>query len=734
MENAVAISGLSDRVVACVGSAGLAFSGLLSDTVMTLAEHRAVFDTIVDGEIAADTIKHAFERLVRDRDSVKAELRKMTVKELEKIARPNWRGQRKDMLVSSAFSEMLYEYAFIGAAGGCISISGYTEDDRIAGLRGQVVKLTDVDVAACRERHLAAREAQRARLQQVVDAIKDPQTLEDFATYIRYKGAASLTPEQIARRDALIAEKLRVERENDRAARGTVEGVDVGTGLQIVETTHTRDNYPLFVVRLDTRVDRAKYDELLQAARRLGGWYSSFGKNGAVPGFQFREKPAAEQFMGVAQGEAADISGRIAERDAQKKNNAVSRLRDLAANVEDAAQESLTRDRLTNTARRAKHASYAEAQARTSAALARIMVNLANAIEAGQAYHLEHIREKTQVQQLIAALLAARHREINTTSSSYAEELKRREEPLGEATVNYVTFPKYVGYIDDLPRVARDLEKLSGLKLLGRRIAKVAIQHKANESGRVFLHPDLAEACIEKLGSRAGNYLPWYWLNAYDERKRYARMEIKTIEQLRCACREFLQHYMEPDAPDRAVELERELVGWDVGIDFFPTPMSLARRMVEKAGIRHGMKVCEPQAGNGNIATAIREAGVEPDCVEIAQPLRAVLEAKRFKLIGWDFLDIQDVQFDAIVANPPFGRNADIEHTRHAFSLLAEKGCLVTVVGEGAFSRTGAIETEFRAWLDEVGAEIEMLPQGTFMDPSLLATTGANARLVTICR
>jgi hypothetical protein len=65
---------------------------------------------------------------------------------------------------------------------------------------------------------------------------------------------------------------------------------------------------------------------------------------------------------------------------------------------------------------------------------------------------------------------------------------------------------------------------------------------------------------------------------------------------------------------------------------------------------------------------------------------------------------------------------------------LQDGGRLVSIVGEGAFIRQGKVESEFRNWLGEVGADIEKLPQGTFIDSSLMATTGANARLITITK
>ena len=88
--------------------------------------------------------------------------------------------------------------------------------------------------------------------------------------------------------------------------------------------------------------------------------------------------------------------------------------------------------------------------------------------------------------------------------------------------------------------------------------------------------------------------------------------------------------------------------------------------------------------------------------------------------------------YDRIVMNPPFSNNLDIQHVRHAYDLLRPGGRIVAIVGEGAFTRSGKTETEFRAWMDALGAEVEELPANTFKSSELLSKTGANARMVVI--
>ena len=154
----------------------------------------------------------------------------------------------------------------------------------------------------------------------------------------------------------------------------------------------------------------------------------------------------------------------------------------------------------------------------------------------------------------------------------------------------------------------------------------------------------------------------------------------------------------------------------EYGIDgFFPTPRELARRMVSLANIEPTHCVLEPSAGAGHIADSIREAC--PDCaltlVEWNWSLCEALQRKGYSPEQADFMEWQSGEFDRVVMNPPFERDQDIAHIRHAFDLLADGGRLVAIASAGILFGNGK-RAEFRQWLNEQGAYIEKLPEDTF--------------------
>lgn len=75
--------------------------------------------------------------------------------------------------------------------------------------------------------------------------------------------------------------------------------------MSLKETVHAKKGGALFVVTMDERVERELYERLNRDAKRTGAGYSSFRGKGAIPGFQFRDRAAAEAFKAKWSGAQA---------------------------------------------------------------------------------------------------------------------------------------------------------------------------------------------------------------------------------------------------------------------------------------------------------------------------------------------------------------------------------------------------------------------------------------------
>ena len=159
---------------------------------------------------------------------------------------------------------------------------------------------------------------------------------------------------------------------------------------------------------------------------------------------------------------------------------------------------------------------------------------------------------------------------------------------------------------------------------------------------------------------------------------------------------------------------------------FFATPPELAARMVEMAelGETEGQgygDILEPSAGQGAIIKAIHEAtegAVTVYCYELMDINRSILEKMPgVVLIGDDFMKaVSVVQYDRIIANPPFTKNQDIDHIRLMYNLLKPGGVMVTLASPSWTFGSHKKQVKFRQWLVEIDAHIEEIPEDTFKE------------------
>jgi hypothetical protein len=154
---------------------------------------------------------------------------------------------------------------------------------------------------------------------------------------------------------------------------------------------------------------------------------------------------------------------------------------------------------------------------------------------------------------------------------------------------------------------------------------------------------------------------------------------------------------------------------------FFGTVGLAADMVIEAAKIEQHHRCLEPSAGAGDLALKIREAigkgsSGYVDVCEVNHSLIEILRLQGFDADPMSFLDIEigGIFYDRIIMNPPFEKLQDIDHIKHAYSMLNDNGRLVCVMGAGAFFRSENKAVEFRRWLDSVGGTVENMPEGSF--------------------
>lgn len=790
----------------------------------------SLWSRITDGAASVDEFKAGFERWVNSKADILAALSKNKKDDLLKMGGSMFayrnKSETKPEIVEALWRDGANQYVLARSFS-----HGMGKNAWIDGVRNMVDKTDAEQLAQYAKDRKSAQEEAVARVAKTAEAIKDPKTLTDFQTWMRatmstgktFKEARlDLTPIQRAQYDDLAATASRAERstrkeaQQDAILRAPGEAV---TATEIIKTRHTKHGHDLWQFNLAQRVSGDEFKSLVAQAKRLGGDYSSYRGNGAIPGWQFRTEDAAKAFKALIAGDTTAAKDVMQERRDSfaddRSQSATERLNEMADRLDERADASLNQERKANTHKRASQAASAEAVANAEKAMAKTMRNIATAISDGKAKFLDRVRQKVQVEAMQGYVTTAHYDEMRAKYAGYADQEKHRGEAPTTETADFAEFPTFTAYRSDLATLARQLLEVDGTKLLGQRLLKgaddmsdaytafakanfgkvsafsskgggvasfgtradadasiarsgfkgkaIAYQVKRGEHAvilspseaiergiwqgdgdkRLTLPPDMGAELVEKIGKAARRgakvSVPWQLETAHDRRKALARMGIETPAEFRAALREFIGLQEQAEAPSKVKQLERAMVGRkNDGLDFFPTPESVADEMVAAAGIEAGMAVLEPSAGMGHIAERIRAAGVDPDVIEIATDRRELLEVKGFNVVANNFTEMNQADlpdgagYDRIIMNPPFSDGRDIQHVQHAYTLLKPGGRIVAIMGESAFTNQNKSATAFRDWLEQVGGTEEKMAEGSFNDPSLPVNTGANARMVVI--
>ena len=162
---------------------------------------------------------------------------------------------------------------------------------------------------------------------------------------------------------------------------------------------------------------------------------------------------------------------------------------------------------------------------------------------------------------------------------------------------------------------------------------------------------------------------------------------------------------------------------------YFHTPVAIVDRMIELADINENHLILEPSAGQGHIADKLIKITENVIVCEILETNCNILESKQIACSGEFFRFVKQSQrvgrlFDRIVMNPPFERQADIDHVTAAYGLLAPGGVLVTIMSAGVLFRENKKTQEFRVnIMDPHGTYLDRFPAGAFKESGTMVNT-----------
>lgn len=119
-------------------------------------------------------------------------------------------------------------------------------------------------------------------------------------------------------------------------------------------------------------------------------------------------------------------------------------------------------------------------------------------------------------------------------------------------------------------------------------------------------------------------------------------------------------------------------------LQFYPTTQETADIIYREARIDDKMNVLDPTAGNGVLLDTVQKyksgyQQVSTYAIEIDQELRFILQGKKHKVIGTDFMQYSEpMRFHRIIMNPPF--NKGVQMVLRAWEFLANGGRLVSLL------------------------------------------------------
>jgi len=665
-----------------------------------------------------EDVKSAVNSICNNEADIKAELSKLTNAELKQKMNIVDRGRysKKADMVNAIYNDMLSRAYYTISGKDTMSMTmfdgkSFTEQTKDF-VNSELNSLTEERLKTLTEKYSEEYKKRIAEREERKKSIENPQTLDD---YLRKKRTVGLSESENSDFERLYAVTRKERRTADKAGTSSSKTAAADDFLKnndnftVEESTHSKTGEKIWVVKPKERLATDEWKNINSSMKSLGGFY--WKGNG---GWNFKENPIAE-----IEPEVSAVQGSHSEK-----------LRTIADNMQKSIDECF-KDRLTNTAKRAREAASAtdkgEKLQRTQATIR----NIADGIESGNIKLLTDIDSKAQVDTLFRMLILAQNNRIKAIDGiTYSERLKEQEKPYGNDDIKHAKLPLDTVYSGIVEEYAKAADGKAGYKMIHSRLEKAV---KGAKDDYVHITPQLFED-ISKVVKNLDTIRDDYWNDGVSELNRLKRMGIENNAELRAYLREFVEHIpgVDAEAEQKKAIKQKEIELANSKIDgFFPTPKNIVEKMLDEADIKKGETVLEPSAGKGNIADEIRTQYPDNalEVAEINGSLAELLKEKGHNVVGNDFL-ATNKKYDKIIMNPPFEKLQDIDHVKHAYDMLNPGGRLVAIMSESPFFNSAKKAEAFRTWLEDVGGVSEKLPENSFKNSE--RSTGVNTRLVVI--
>lgn len=692
----------------------------------TLNKYFKISNSVYKTELTEAEYKSAYNLVKSAEIEVKSELKAKTVKILKSISYQlgNWdRGnEKKDDLINKIY-DSLTDYFLMGRP-----VSYFLgEGTHATAKENLILKTTQEDLNKFYRERKAKKEAKEKTL-------NNPETLNEFKEFIRIKGKEALTPEQLIKYEQLTADFTILRQQKEKEQKNTVSKINIeNVEFEIYPTKHSKTQENIYTVLMLNRVSPEDFKTLSAKAKKIGGYYSRYTDKFSNPpikaGFNFKTEAEAIAFIGLKEQDQSTAT-RAEERAEEVKQSAGQRMKERAEAMILKAEEDLNRDRKTNTHRQARQASSSEDKARAEIVFAKKLILIAEGLENNTIKYLHAIKNGKQLEQLQNILNRGFY--LRTKNLSYTERQKEEKNP--DLDVNFIEYPFPTYGENVINDILKNYSDKSGM-IKDVKIILDYCRRNKNENGLVVFK-NISE--IEILKTTALKIRDEWDKNRILESiknfERIQKMGLTNEAILKTALRELASLTKSAKiTPEQRQEiemkeLERSFISKKID-GFFPTPKLLIDRMFSMAKVFDKETILEPSAGLGHIAQEIKNKYPynKLHLVEYNSSLAEVLNKKGFNVQNDDFLKTSQ-KYDVIFMNPPFEKNQDIDHVKHAFSLLNDGGRLVAIMAGNKHENSNNKKIiEFLEMVEEFGY-IQQNEEGSFKN----AFNSTNVNTITV--